>query len=1314
VSLENATLVIINSIIANNSKNGIRSTKREDTITVNNSVITDNLERGIDCRDGSLILTNSIIYFNRRDIRINDRKTKISYSNIEGPDIYSGPGNINIDPDFTNDFPYNLSPSSPCIDAGDPGIESRDIYRPPSQGTIRNDMGTYGGPEAFGWYPPLYVNPQDINFGNVTKDSSRSIAMKAYNYRQASLSVDVSINGPDSTAFLSDISQFDLSVQDSIDLMVAFNPDTEKTFITEMLFQTAAHGQIVIPLSGSGVLPRLNLLTTEINFGPVPVGLQKETLLLVQNTGTAPLDLSLTPSNQENIFIIEPQSKILPPGSAIDTFRVTFQPDSTILFVDSLLLQSNDPLHLETKIQLSGIGIAPSLQHEPESLRFGEVNVGTDSILYLTITNKGNDVLQIQEPQIASLPPSDNQYKLVDSLTTFPLSLPPGAIYRLLVQFSPSKIGPSDDLLIIKSNDFVHDSITVDLSGIGIKATIDVTPQNLDYGAVFTGKDSIQSLIIANQGNAKLFIDSLRIQEKISPYHLVEPPGDGVSLEPDSVLIIRVAFSPKDTHIYTDSLCIYSNDPVSSSISIGLNGKGIAPGIHISKRNLDYGPVLVSQDSSQMVTIVNQGNTHLIIDSLRIQEKISPFHLSDPPEDGVEINPDSTLDLVFVFSPEKALEYSNSLFIYSNDPLNQTDTIRLSGSGYITQSEEPIIQVSDTLLDFGDVALDSMFNRMLTVYNYGSETLILYRDSLRIIGPDMTSFEKAKTYTENISINPAGSEMIPLDFKPTKTGSHSAFLRIVSNDPNRPNIDISLTGNSIINQEELLIISLDTERSTIPFSFGEPGDLSFIISNSHTVDSTFIYFRSGGGENYTKMPLYQGPGTNNWSIQINSSFITAAGIEYYVSAFQESRPFYFPDRFSKEYNSIIVTVDKMLFPQMTKASVYQMISLPLDTKNQTLSDLFLDNLGTYNNQNYRLFDCYDGISYNEEKDMTGILPPGKAIWLITHNEVQLDISDGQSIPTDTSFNLILKKGWNMVGSPYSFAVNWKEVTNQFVLRDYINEDWGFSTELQPFKGYAVNVPHDTIVSIPSHQETLQKIQSADLPFTWYIQISAQGEKSKDQFNYAGVHVDAYAGTDQFDYPEPPPIGDYICLALQPFDNGSLYSTDIRENGLEGYKYKIHFISNIAGMKSIKLIPNNLPDEFDWMLVSVDEKVMYQKSNIQISKKQGNFELIVGNSDFISKASSGYKLLPLSYHLQQNYPNPFNPITMISYQLAVSNDVELTIYNILGQRVATLVSEVQEAGQYQVKWDARGMASGIYYYQIKSGEFTNVKKMVLLQ
>jgi hypothetical protein len=89
-------------------------------------------------------------------------------------------------------------------------------------------------------------------------------------------------------------------------------------------------------------------------------------------------------------------------------------------------------------------------------------------------------------------------------------------------------------------------------------------------------------------------------------------------------------------------------------------------------------------------------------------------------------------------------------------------------------------------------------------------------------------------------------------------------------------------------------------------------------------------------------------------------------------------------------------------------------------------------------------------------------------------------------------------------------------------------------------------------------------------------------------------------------------------------------------------------------------------------------------------------------------------VPTTFNLNQNYPNPFNNATMITYQLSRTSPVELIVYNLLGQKVATLVSHRQQAGVYHVNWDAGNMSSGIYYYQLQAGEYQDMKKMLLIR
>jgi hypothetical protein len=91
-----------------------------------------------------------------------------------------------------------------------------------------------------------------------------------------------------------------------------------------------------------------------------------------------------------------------------------------------------------------------------------------------------------------------------------------------------------------------------------------------------------------------------------------------------------------------------------------------------------------------------------------------------------------------------------------------------------------------------------------------------------------------------------------------------------------------------------------------------------------------------------------------------------------------------------------------------------------------------------------------------------------------------------------------------------------------------------------------------------------------------------------------------------------------------------------------------------------------------------------------------------------------KLLPKEFALDQNYPNPFNPSTNIEYAVPRESRVQLVVYNVLGQQVATLVNEVKAAGYYTASFNATHFSSGLYFYRMNAGEVSFLKKMLLVK
>ena len=112
------------------------------------------------------------------------------------------------------------------------------------------------------------------------------------------------------------------------------------------------------------------------------------------------------------------------------------------------------------------------------------------------------------------------------------------------------------------------------------------------------------------------------------------------------------------------------------------------------------------------------------------------------------------------------------------------------------------------------------------------------------------------------------------------------------------------------------------------------------------------------------------------------------------------------------------------------------------------------------------------------------------------------------------------------------------------------------------------------------------------------------------------------------------------------------------------------------------------------------------SSVHISDVYYNEAPALGIGDNVTIASG--------YELNQNYPNPFNPVTHISYTIPTSGQVKLTIYNVLGEKVSTLVNDVITPGTHTATWNAENMPSGVYFYRLDAGSFSQTNKLLLIK
>jgi hypothetical protein len=1110
-----------------------------------------------------------------------------------------------------------------------------------------------------------------------------------------------------------DFDQYTLSLQSPC--IDAGNPDTaydDKYFPPSLKGESNDMGAYGGP-AASGWYPPLYIKPQYISFGKVPqdsiVSLSAN-ILNYRDTGINVSEIIFQGDNSQ-VFAADKQNLFVPYSDSLE-LGLSFQPDQRSLFQADLVLRTS--AYGDVHLPVSGEGIASEMNLLLPEIDFDLVALGSSAARFLPILNSGNDTLRINIRLL-----SDSVF----SINKSSLLIGPGSLLDSIeVTFTPTQPVIFQDSLILSTNDPEKRRVAVPVKGAGASPAIFTDPQMIDFGNVALHADSLLNLIIGNSGRELLIIDSLKITGQPPDsirFEIINLPAEfSTTLKPDSTLIVQIAFTPLRKGPAAAQLMIKSNDPFKSRIYVNLHGTGTAAEIILSATELNFGNVALQADSLLDLTIGNSGQDLLIIDSLKITGQ-SPdsmrFKLIDiSPEFTSTLMPDSTLIVQIGFTPITTGPATAQVVIWSNDPFKNSTAVDLSGTGIA-----PEINLSATGLDFGQVYLDRDSLKTLNVYNRGLAVLTIPYAGLSVTGNQAAAF-MLENETVDINVAAADSAIIKINFQPVQTGTNQAVLRISSNDPIDSVLVVQLSGIGIYDSSRVSI-SFDPLHSSNPFTNGQSATIRFTITGSYSIDSAFVYVRPGGSLNYTRLPLDQ-QSSEKWSAQIDALLVTERGLEYYVQADYGPSSTCYPVNGGQGYNAIQVAVPQIKFPWQTKKEIYQMISIPLATSGQDLQTLFQDELGPYDNTKYRIYELTDGIHYSEVVSLDKTLSPGKAIWLITKEPKDLIISDAQTITTGQLFELQLQQGWNLIATPFAFPVDWNQVSTELALRYYDGSDWPFASLLEPFKGYALYVPEDTVLLIPSQDATAvpkypEKFQNPAVD-GWRIQLSAESATARDLFNYVGAFKQATAGIDYCDYREPPPIGAFISLGLAPPDTPEKYSTDYRALEMGQYVFDFEVSCNIEEQIRISFREENLPENYDWIVASEENGIYYPQRVIQTTAKQSRYKIIIGTEQYIAAARLNFKQWPLTWNLEQNYPNPFNPGTTIKFSLAEAGMVTINLYNILGQKINTLLAGVKmEAGFHQIEWDGTAAAgervsSGIYFLQLKTGKYNRSIKMIL--
>jgi hypothetical protein len=162
------------------------------------------------------------------------------------------------------------------------------------------------------------------------------------------------------------------------------------------------------------------------------------------------------------------------------------------------------------------------------------------------------------------------------------------------------------------------------------------------------------------------------------------------------------------------------------------------------------------------------------------------------------------------------------------------------------------------------------------------------------------------------------------------------------------------------------------------------------------------------------------------------------------------------------------------------------------------------------------------------------------------------------------------------------------------------------------------------------------------------------------------------------------------------------ATEVNNQGFEIQR------SNDGEFEKIGFVPGHGTTTEIQSYIFIDENVLAGEYSYRL--KQMDYDGTTEYSNIVEVEITQ----PAEYSLSQNYPNPFNPSTTIAYSILKDGLVTLKVYDVLGKEVVTLINEVQSAGTKNIIFDASDLSSGVYYYQLVSGEFTSIKKLILMK
>jgi len=647
----------------------------------------------------------------------------------------------------------------------------------------------------------------NLLFGNISLNISKLDSIEISNIGNYPLQL-TGFSGLDGVIFdYTGLTAYNIAAGSSVFIPINFRPQSTGVF-SDTLFITnddSNENPFPIRVVGVGVDPILSSADEETNFGSINIASFKRDTVTIKNIGSDSL-------------IVSSFYGLIPPYEVVSTignlrldngeelkFVIDFDPSVTGFFTDTLKIISNDEDNSPFNMAMNGTGIYQEYFSYDTEIDFGTIlknEAVTDSVV---IYNVGTDFLSLTDLIEPNLPFSYNSNLLM------PQDIDLGDSISFKLTFTPSDTGSFVDTVKIISDDNNNLLNSYILRGRSITPFIS-GDSNLSFGKTEAGTTLIDSFVVRNTGNGDLTISGFT--DPNNPFTRIRPAMSTIVSPMDSVYIV-IGFSPSNEGAFLDSINVLNNDL--NSFIVTLTGIGTEPSI-TGLQVYNFGEVLTGTVLDTLAQISSNGSGDLIITGLTGLN--DPFTLTSPIiPPNITMVPGDDLDLEIVYSPNVIGSFIDTLVVMNNSSNYPSFEIVLTGTAIA-----PNI-FAKTVLDFGNVAVNSTYPKELFIANTGNSIL----NVLGFLEPS-SPFDLLDS--DPLVILPNDSISVTIDFMPTTNTHFVDTLKILSNDPDEQLYSVVLTGDGVL--PELSVV--DTLHFlTVP---GSSEEKNLVIKNTGSYDLT--------------------------------------------------------------------------------------------------------------------------------------------------------------------------------------------------------------------------------------------------------------------------------------------------------------------------------------------------------------------------------------------------------------------------------------------------------------------------------------------